>query len=74
MAEEDPFQRTRAQSVHVRDDNHIVGLCPVHGTPGVRFQKDHFCSGETITVVMILIRINVNRLKTIDHTTINRKR
>lgn len=63
VAEEDPFQGTRTQFVYVCDDNHIAGICSVHGTAGVRFQKDYFCSGETITVVIVvlfLIRINVN--------------
>jgi len=64
VVEENPFPRTRAQSIHVRDDHNIVGVCTLHGTACVRFQKDHDDSRQTDTiddvvnvVMMILIVI-----------------
>jgi len=61
VVEENPFPRTRAQSIHVRDDYNIVGVRTLHGTACVRFQKDHDDSRQTDTisdvanVVMIIL-------------------
>lgn len=47
VAKEDPVPGAGAQSVHVRDDNHIAGVRAVHGAVGVRVQKDHVDRSET---------------------------
>lgn len=47
MAEEDTVPRAGAQSVHVRDDNHIACVRAVHGAVGVRVQEDHVDCPET---------------------------
>lgn len=60
MVEENPFPRTRAQSIHVRDDNNIVGVRALHGAACVRLQKDHDDSRQTGTiddVVIVLVMI-----------------
>jgi len=60
VVEENPFPRTRAQSIHVRDDHNIVGVCALHGAACVRLQKDHDDSRQTDTiddVVIVLVMI-----------------
>jgi len=41
VVEENPFPRTRAESIHVRDDHNIFGVRTVHGAACVWLQKDH---------------------------------
>lgn len=47
MAEENTFPGTGAQSLHVLDDNHIVGVRFVHDTSSVRIQKDDIGPNKT---------------------------
>lgn len=56
VVEEDPFPRARAQSVHVRDDHHIVRFRPVHGTAGIRFQEDRDDTRETVVVAVVVVK------------------
>jgi len=59
VVEENAIPRTRAQSIHVRDDHNIFGVRTLHGTAGVRLQKDHDDSRQTDTIddVVIIVMI-----------------
>jgi len=61
VVEENPFPRTGAQPLHVRDDHDIIGVRTVHSTARVRLQKDHDGPRKTDNVhyVAIVVMIKI---------------